>query len=88
VYPKGLTLALANLIYFYKNDNPDDAEDVLKIMKKDSIADILKNTSLWQNDLSAMTEIVMQYYEKIDKLGAKDTMKWIMSEYTKRIMSV
>lgn len=79
VYPKGLTFALANLIYFYKNDNPDDAEDVLKIMKKDSIADILKNTSLWQNDLSDMTEIVSQYYEKLDKLGAKEAMKWIIS---------
>ena len=80
IYPKGLTLALANLIYFYKNDNPEDAENVIDTMKKDSIAEILANTSLWQADLSAMTEIVTQYYEKIDILGAKETMKWILSE--------
>jgi len=80
VYPKGLTLALANLIYFYKNDNPDDATEVIASMKNDSIADILKNTSLWQADLSSMTEIIAEYYNKIDTLGAKETMKWILSE--------
>lgn len=78
--PKGLTLALANLIYFYKNDNPDDAETVIETMKKDSIADILKNESLWQADLSDMTETVTEYYNRIDTIGAKETMKWILSE--------
>ena len=80
VYPKGLTLALANLIYFYKNDNPDDAENIVSTMKKDSIAQILANTDLWQSDLSDLAEIVIQYYNKIDTVGAKETMKWILSE--------
>ncbi|MBR2953905.1 MAG: tagaturonate reductase [Clostridia bacterium] len=78
--PKGLTLSLANLIYFYKNDNPDDNMDVVATMKNDSIADILKNTSLWSSDLSDLTEIVTEYYNKIDTMGAKETMKWILSE--------
>ncbi len=77
---KGLTLSLANLIYFYKNDNPDDNMDVVATMKNDSISDILKNTSLWQSDLSDLTEIVTEYYNKIDTMGAKETMKWILSE--------
>ena len=80
VYPKGLTLALANLVYFYKNDKPEDAENVISTMKKDSIAEILANISLWQTDLSDMTEIVTEYYGKIDMLGAKETMRWILSE--------
>ena len=79
-YPKKLSLALANLIYFYKNDTPDDAKDVVETMKNDSIKDILANTSLWQNDLSCMTEIITEYYDKIDTLGAKETMKWIVSQ--------
>lgn len=79
-YPKKLSLALANLIYFYKNDTPDDAKDVVETMKSDSIKDILANTSLWQNDLSCMTEIITEYYDKIDTLGAKETMKWIVSQ--------
>lgn len=80
VAPKGLTLALANLIYFYKNDTPDDNADVVATMKNDSIADILKNTSLWQADLSDLVESVTEYYNKIDTIGAKETMKWILSE--------
>lgn len=79
-YPKCLALSLANLIYFYKNDTPEDASDVVEIMKNDSIADILKNTELWQSDLSAMTELVTEYYNKINLLGAKEAMKWILSE--------
>ena len=79
-YPVGLTLSLAYLIYFYKNDNPDDAENVVATMKNDSIVDILKNTSLWQADLSKLTGLVTEYFNKIDLLGAKETMKWILSE--------
>ena len=78
--PKGLTLALANLIYFYKNDTPDDNADVVATMKNDSIAEILKNTSLWGSDLADLTEMVTEYYNKIDTIGAKETMKWILSE--------
>lgn len=79
-YPKALTMALAFLIYFYKNDNPDDNESTVTAMKNDSINKILSNTSLWQNNLSDMTGIVTKYYEKIEALGAKEAMKWILSE--------
>ena len=79
-YPKGLSLALANLIYFYKNDTPEDAENIISAMKNGSIAEILADTSLWQTDLSDMTEIITEYYNKIDTVGAKETMKWILSE--------
>ena len=78
--PKGLTLSLANLIYFYKNDTPDDNADVVAAMKNDSIAEILSNTSLWATDLSDLTDMVTEYYNKIDTIGAKETMKWILSE--------
>ena len=78
-YPKYLSLSLAYLIYFYKNDMPDDNADAVSVMKKDSITEILANASLWQTDLSDMTEIVTAYYDKISELGAKETMKWILS---------
>ncbi len=78
--PKGLILSLANLIYFYKNDTPDDNADVVATMKNDSIKDILANTSLWSTDLSDLTDTVTEYYNKIDATGAKETMKWILSE--------
>lgn len=79
-YPKCLTLSLAYLIHFYKNDNPEDSCDVIKIMQNESIEDILKNTQLWQVDISNMTEVVTKYYGEIEKMGAKEAMKWIISE--------
>ena len=80
VYPKCLTMALAYLIYFYKNDMPEDSAQAVEIMKKCSIADILKNTALWQKDLSDLNEIISTYYAKIDSLGAKEAMEWVLSE--------
>ncbi len=79
-FPKALTMSLAYLIYFYKNDMPDDAESVVTAVKNGNIAEILSNSDLWQSDLSDMTETVTGYYNKIDELGAKDAMKWILSE--------
>ncbi len=78
-YPKYLSLSLAYLIYFYKNDTPDDNAEAVSVMKNESIASILADSSLWQADLSDMTDIVTAYYEKISELGAKETMKWILS---------
>ena len=78
--PKCLTMSLAFLIYFYKNDSPEDAPDVVEIMKNDSIEDILKNEALWGEKLSDMIDTVTEYYNKIDTIGAKETMKCILSE--------
>lgn len=77
-YPKCLTLAFAYLIYFYKNGEPQDSEDVVSIMKNDSIQAILGNTALWQRDASDMTELVTEYYNKIEALGVKEAMEWIL----------
>ena len=73
-------MSLAFLIYFYKNDNPEDAQSVVEAMKNDGIADILKNEALWGENLSDMIDAVTEYYNKIDTVGAKDAMKWILSE--------
>ena len=78
--PKCLTMSLAFLIYFYKNDCPEDAQSVIEIIKNDSIEDILKNEALWGEKLSDMIDTVTEYYNKIDTVGAKETMKWILSE--------
>ena len=78
-YPKHLSMSLAYLIYFYKNDTPEDAPAVIAAMQNDSIADILKNTALWQADLSDMEEIITEYYNKIATRGAKEAMQWNLS---------
>ena len=79
-YPKNLTMSLAYLLYFYKNDNPEDSEDVVFKMKNNNIFDILSDKDLWGKDISDMTETVSVYYRKIEALGAKGAMEWILSE--------
>ena len=79
-YPPCLTLSLAYLIGFYKNDEPKDDEAVINKIKNSSIAEILADASLWQNDLRDLTPLVEEYYAKIQKSGAKGVMEWILSK--------
>ena len=78
-YPKYLTLSLAALIYFYKNDIPEDSAEAIDFIKNEDIAAILAEKSLWGADISGMTELVTAYYNKIEELGMRETVKWIMS---------
>lgn len=78
-FPKYLPLSLAALIYFYKNDMPEDAPDAVSFMKNESIAEILRSKALWQSDISSLEEIVTAYYEKIESIGMREAVKWILS---------
>ena len=49
-------------------------------MKEGSIAQLLADSSLWLTDISDMTDIVTEYYIKIETLGAKGAMEWKLSE--------
>ena len=80
-YPDGLTMSLAFLIYFYKNDTTDDSmAEAMEFIKTQSIGDILANEDIWQSNLSDLTPKVSEYYEKIADCGAKEAMKWILSK--------
>lgn len=79
-YPRCLSMSLAYLIYFYKNDAPDDSETVKSKLKNLTLAEILADAELWQADLSDMYDIISLNYDKISSLGAKGAMEWILSE--------
>ncbi len=49
--PEKLLTAFAKLIEFYKTDMPNDDPGVMEFMKKASVAEILGNTALWDQDL-------------------------------------
>ena len=68
-YPKILSFSFAALIAFYKTDEANDSEEVVKFMKNASVADILKREDYWGEDLSDMYDIVNNWYEKIEKEG-------------------
>ena len=55
------------------------SEDEITRGAEAQAAEILANASLWASDLSDLTEIITEYYNKIDAIGAKETMKWILS---------
>ena len=68
-YPAGLTFSLAALIAFYRTDNANDGEEIMSFMKTASVADILKRTDYWGEDLSDMLPEVQAWYDMIEKDG-------------------
>ena len=63
VYPKTLIFAFARLIEFYRTDMTNDDKAVTEFMKTASVSDILKNDSLWGEDLSDLIAEVNKYVD-------------------------
>lgn len=59
--PETLVFSFAKLIEFYKTDMPNDDAGVMAFMKKASVDEILKNTSLWGEDLSYLKDGIEKY---------------------------
>lgn len=62
--PLTLTFSFAKLIEFYKTDMTNDAPEITKFMKNASVSEILKNVSLWDEDLSYLKDEVERYVNK------------------------
>ena len=65
--PKCLTMSLAALIAFYRTDEANDGEDVMKFMKTASVSEILKKQEYWGEDLSFMEDEINKTISLIDK---------------------
>ncbi|MBR5236329.1 MAG: tagaturonate reductase [Clostridia bacterium] len=61
--PQNLTISLAKLIAFYKKGTPNDDAQVIEVIKKASVPEILANKSLWDEDISFLAEEVMRYVD-------------------------
>ena len=68
-YPKALTFSMAALIAFYRTDNANDGEEIMKFMKDASVEDIMKREDYWHADLSALAPMVKEYYDLIQEKG-------------------
>lgn len=77
-YPDALTLSLSALIYFYKNDTPNDDKDIENFIKSADLKDILKSTDLWKTDLSPLYDTVYENYTRIEKDGIREAINWIL----------
>lgn len=58
-YPENLIFGFSKLIEFYKEGTPNDSEEIIKAVKNSSLDEILKNTSLWGEDLSELKEAIL-----------------------------
>ena len=76
--PKVLTFSLAALIAFYKTEKANDDQKVLEFMRTASLAEILKNKTLWGNDISILYDDVSMYLK-----GIEDNIKVAISEVLK-----
>jgi len=61
--PETLCFAFAKLIEFYRTDMTNDDAEVTAFMKTASVADILKNTNLWGEDLSYLESEIKKYVD-------------------------
>ena len=76
--PAVLSFGLAALIEFYKGDEANDDAAVMEFMKGASVSDILKNTSLWDTDLSFMEPEISAYVKDIEANGMRAALQKII----------
>ncbi len=60
-YPQTLVFAFAKLIDFYRTDMVNDVPEVAAFMKSATVAEILGNVTLWDEDLTDLVPEVSQY---------------------------
>lgn len=79
-YPPALTFSMAALIAFYRTDNANDGEEIMKFMKDASVADIMAREDYWGGDITGMTAMVENYYNLIREKGMKAAYEQVLSE--------
>lgn len=79
ILSKPLVFSLACLIEYYKANEPQDNEKTVCFIKENSIADILSNTELWDEDLSCMTEVITESIYRIHADGIREALEWAIS---------
>ena len=79
-YPPALTFSMAALIAFYRTDNANDGEEIMKFMKDASVADIMAREDYWGGDITEMTPMVEGYYNLIQDKGMKAAYEQVLSE--------
>lgn len=62
--PEALIFSFAKLIEFYRTDMTNDDKDITSFMKTATVSEILKNTSLWGEDLSYLESEIEKYVNK------------------------
>lgn len=62
--PENLLFSFARLIDFYRTDMTNDDKEIERFMKTASVGDILRNNSIWGEDLSYLESEIVKYADK------------------------
>lgn len=76
--PKCLVFSLAALILFYKTDEANDDENIIKFMKNASAGEILKREDYWGQDLSMLLPSIEKYISMIEEGSIRKAMELIV----------
>ena len=77
--PVPLCFSLASLVYYYKTFEPKDIKAAVDYIKENSLGDILENAELWGKDISYLLPAVQLCYGKIETLGIREALGWVLS---------
>ena len=77
--PVPLCFSLASLVYYYKTFEPKDIKAAVDYIKENSLGDILTNAELWGKDISYLLPAVQLCYGKIETLGIREALGWVLS---------
>lgn len=78
--PKCLVFSLAALIMFYKCSSPNDDKEVIDFMKRSSLAEVLSNTDVWDDNLIYLKELVEKYILLIETDGIKSALDDVLEK--------
>lgn len=79
VNPACLTFSLAALIRFYRTDEANDGEEIMKFMKDASVDSILAKEEYWGLDLSFLKDDVNRYLTAMDERGMKAAFEEVLA---------
>lgn len=82
--PNRLVFSLAALIAFYKTENANDDAEIIEFMKKSSPSEILAREDYWGQDLSMLLPSVQRYFNMINDIGVRGSLKNLSNKGEKR----
>lgn len=78
-FPLPLVFSLAALLQFYKTDVPQDDAAAVAAIRKKTLPEILADSSLWGEDLTALLPLAQESLRRIEEDGIRKAMQWAIS---------
>ncbi len=77
-YPKSAAFSLAALIYYYKNNAPNDEKALVDFIKSNSV-EAITDSNIFSSDISEMKEEVLTSYKMIENGKIREGLLWAIS---------